>query len=370
MIDGGHDASTTPLEDTGVDAASLVDTNSTLDMGTTSLTDANLAPDMGLAGSWDSCNEAVVFGADGEACSFTGTCHECVLTPSPRIALCMSGRLRVTAAGSGVCTSAPDSGMTTFPDAGPRIDAGAGVDGGACNAFQIATPTTPACPMSVVDCIRGGTDIGTCVSANAACLSCVQTDIQACATQTAGCDDEAGRARCCFQTNCPDASCSATTCATPWNAYTACVQAATMCQPSDACFPVSPTCQALTWPAPTMVSCTAATVTCINAATTDAAFQACLDNDTTTPAGACNGCFFDAEVSCVTDMGLCTSELGNVQCCTDSHCPTGDAACVQTALATGGACATVWNGFNTCWVTAFNGFAAGACADHISICTP
>ncbi len=69
-------------------------------------------------------------------------------------------------------------------------------------------------------------------------------------------------------------------------------------------------------------------------------------------------------------MGSCTSQLGDAQCCLDSHCPGGDATCVNAALATGGACGTVWTSFSACVNTTLDGLAAGACVDHISICTP
>jgi len=257
--------------------------------------------------------------------------------------------------------------MVGFPDSGPRLDAGMGSDGGACNAFAIATPTTPVCPMSVVDCIRAGTSVSTCVSANAACLGCVQQDIQACATQTGGCDDEVGRARCCFDANCPDGSCSTTTCAPQWNAYTACVQATT-CNVSDVCFPVSPTCNPLSWPAPTAVSCTAATHTCVNGAADGTAITACLNADTTAPTGTCNTCFNDAIISCITDQNFCTQELGNVQCCFDATCPTGDATCINNSIATGGACATLWNGFFTCVDNAT--VPPGSCSAAVAVCFP
>jgi hypothetical protein len=281
----------------------------------------------------------------------------------------MAGHLRVTAAGAGACTGMPDTGPVTFPDAGPPPDGGAGVDAGTCGPIQIATPTTAVCPMSVVDCIRAGTAIGTCVSMDSACLGCVQQDIQACATQTGGCDDEAGLARCCFQANCPDGSCSATTCATPWNAYVSCVTS-TSCSASDACFPASPTCPALGWPAPTAVSCTMATRTCVSGAADGTAIQACLDADTTTPTGTCGTCFNDGLISCITDMGTCTSELGQVQCCLDANCPTGDSTCVNNALATGGACKTLWDGFFTCIDDALGAAAAGACTSHVNVCFP
>lgn len=355
LVDSGTDTGTTANDDAGTDAAAAVD--------------ANLAPDMGLSSVWDNCGEAVVFASEGEPCSFTGSCIECVLTPAPRQALCMSGRLRVTAAGTGACATTPDTGMVAFPDSGPRIDAGMGADGGQCNPFQIATPTTAACPMSVVDCIRTGGSISSCVTADATCLGCVQVDIQACATQTGGCDDEAGRARCCFEANCPDGSCSTTTCMPQWNAYVSCVQATT-CTPSDVCFPVPPACPALSWPAPTMVSCTAATATCVDGAADGTAVQACIDADTTTPAGTCNRCFQDGIISCVTDTGACTSELGNTQCCIDTACPTGDSACVETALAAGGTCATIWDGFFTCVNDTIGTLAAGACATNVGTCFP
>ncbi|MFO0686373.1 MAG: hypothetical protein U0234_30195 [Sandaracinus sp.] len=377
--DAGHDAGT-PGNDTGMTGNDTGtpgnDTGMTgNDTGMPGNDAATVGNDTGpMTAIWDVCAEAVVFGQDGEGCSFTGSCLECVLTPSPRTALCMSGgHLRVQAAGAGACATTPDAGTTTFPDTGvaPR-DAGAGADGGQCSPLSIAAPTAPACSQAVVNCIQGGGDLSTCVSAEPACLSCAQQDIQSCATTTGGCDDEAGLALCCFQANCPDQSCTTTTCQTPWNNYVSCV-GATTCSLSDACFPAAPTCPARIWTAPTAVSCTTATLTCINnlpATATGDDVQACLDADTTAPAGTCGTCWSDGLISCVTDAGQCTQELGDVVCCLDNACPAGSAAnCQDMALSTGGACVTLWNGFFDCVGTALNSPSLD-CNSHLGVCFP
>ncbi len=378
----GHDSGTTGNDTgttgndtgtTGDDAGTTGDDAGTTgnDAGTTGNDAATTTPDSGsMTATWDVCAEAVVFGQDGEGCSFTGSCTECVLTPAPRIALCMAGRLRVQPAGAGACGGGHDAGTSAFPDTGvaPR-DAGMGSDSGACSPVSFDPPTAAACSQSVVNCIQGGGNVGTCVSAEPACLSCAQQDIQACATTTGGCDDEAGLALCCFQANCPDQSCTTTTCATPWNNYVSCVQNSP-CALGDVCFPAAPTCPARIWTAPTAVSCTAATLTCVNAATTGAMVTACLDADTTAPAGTCSTCFNDGLISCVTDDNRCTQNLGDVVCCLDNACPAGSpATCQDTALGTGGACATLWNGFFSCVNTEL-GDPALNCDSHLAVCFP
>jgi len=348
--DGGGEGTDTGGTDTGgsgtdtggegTDGGSDTDAGTSMDGGTP-------GPDSGVTVTWDVCREAVVFGVDGEGCSFTGSCVECTLVASPRQAICVSGQLRTAAAGAGACAGGTDAGPVTFPDAGRR-DAG-GVDaGGVCPPFTVAPPTAAACPQSVVDCIAGGGDIGACVSANPACLMCAQQDLQSCYTAN-GCDDEAGRLVCCFEANCPDGSCSATTCAAASNAWTACA-GATTCSLGDVCFPSAPTCPPAAWPAPTTIGCTNATLTCITGASTVAQVQACIDADTaSTPAGAsCGTCINDDILSCSTDTGGCEAQLGLVQCCINTACPTGAAACVNGSIATGGACASRWDTFVTC----------------------
>ena len=70
------------------------------------------------------------------------------------------------------------------------------------------------------------------------------------------------------------------------------------------------------------------------------------------PAGAsCNDCINTDLLSCATTSttpNACDDDLGLVQCCLETACPTGDATCRQTAIDTGGACASDWDDFITC----------------------
>lgn len=348
--DGGVDAPTTL--DAGTDAPSeMVDTGTETDVppGTDTGTEPDapvIGMDSGVVATWNDCREAVVFGSDGEPCSFTGSCVECSLVASPRQVLCMAGRLRVAAAGPGACMGGTDAGVFTFPDA--PVDGG-GVDGGGmCPPLVVPAPTEAACSDATVTCLRDGGDPTMCITADAPCLACVQSDLAACATTAGGCDDEAGAAQCCFNENCPDGSCSATTCMAEWDAYVTCFRAAP-CSIGDVCFPSAPACPPAAWPAPEAPGCTSATLDCILAATTGAELQACIDADTaSTPAGeSCDTCINNDLISCGTSNG-CDDELGFVECCLNVECPAGDATCVNAALATGGACEPDWSTFFDC----------------------
>lgn len=367
-----------PVEtDAGVDSGAELDAGVATDAGgeadAPAPVDAPVGMDGGVTTSWTDCREAVVFGVEGEACSFTGSCVECSLVVSPRQVLCMAGRLRVAAAGPGACGGGTDAGVFTFPDAGPARDAGAGTDaGGICPPLVIPDPMGAVCMASTVDCIRGGGDPGACITADPACLTCAQTEIAACATRS-GCADEAGTANCCFEANCPGGSCAATTCATQWDAYVDCA-AATTCAVTSLCFPSAPACPPAAWPAPGVVGCTMATRTCIEGATTGAALQACIDADTTgvPPAMAgdvCNECINDDLISCATDSATpnaCDDELGLVQCCLEAECPTGDTTCRGAAVGASGACRPDWDTFLTCVDATLT---AGSC-DITTACFP
>jgi hypothetical protein len=347
MSDAGTDGGSSGTDTGGAEDGGGTDGGSSGTDGGTGMDAGMSAPDTGVTVTWDVCREAVVFGIDGEACSFTGSCVECTLVASPRQAICVSGQLRTAAAGAGACAGGTDAGPVTFPDAGRR-DAG-GVDaGGVCPPYMVAPPSGPGCPQSAVDCIAGGGDVGACVSASPACLMCAQQDLQSCYTAN-GCDDEAGNLVCCFEANCPDGSCASTTCATQANAWTACASD-TPCSLGDICFPSAPTCPPAAWRPPTEVGCTSATLTCLTAATTSPQAQACIDADTaSTPAGeSCGRCINDDILSCATDGGGCDDELGLVQCCFTSACPAGDAACVNGSIAAGGACESRWDTFIMC----------------------
>lgn len=314
-----------------------------------------LGMDAGVTTAWSDCREAVVFGAEGDGCSFSGSCVECALVASPRQALCMGGRLRIAAAGPAACATGADAGVFTFPDVGIR-DGGAGVDGGGpCPPLLLPWPAGGVCRQSTVDCIRAGGSPATCINADPTCLDCAQAELTACATQN-GCDDEAGRLSCCFQANCPDGSCAGTICATQWEVFDAC-SSATGCLVTNLCFPSAPACPPAAWPAPTDVSCSAATLTCVEAATTGDALQACLDADTTgTPASpvgeVCTTCVNDELIACATDRSAtanaCDDELGLVECCLNAACPSGTSACRSAGVAAGGACGGEWSSFLTC----------------------
>lgn len=349
---------------TGEDVPSITPDGGTDPDGGTGMDAPVMAPDGGVVATWTDCREAVVFGSDGEPCSFTGSCVECTLLVSPRQALCMAGRLRTAAAGGGACASGTDAGMFTFPDTGSM----GGVDGGGtCPPLVVPDPMGGACQEATAECIREGGSPGECITADAACLACVQQEIASCAT-TNGCDGEAGEAQCCFTENCPDGSCSGTTCSDEWDAYVACVEDAP-CAISDLCFPSAPACPPADWPAPGTPGCTSATLACAMAATTSAQFQACLDADTaSTPAGeSCNGCINDELLSCATMTAGCDDELGLVQCCLNAECPGGEESCVTAAFAPGGACEDDRDDFAAC---ANEAIADEVCGVSPDVCFP
>ena len=102
-------------------------------------------------------------------------------------------------------------------------------------------------------------------------------------------------------------------------------------------------------PAPTGAVCVAATLTCLMGATTQTAQEACIAAD---PAAmACNTCLLQEVASnCTTPAAGCGDEFGLLTCCLQEECPTGDAACINTASM--GACGTQGNAVNACFNTA------------------
>lgn len=361
------DAGTPVSEDAGRDSDPMADAPIvTIDTGDerdaalgmdspTGMEAPELSADGGVVTTWTDCGEAVVFGSEGEACSFTGSCVECLLVVSPRQVLCAAGRLRVAAAGPGACGATTDAGVSIFPDVG-RLDGG--LDDGVCPSLTLPAPTEAVCSDATVACLHDGGDPAMCITADAPCLSCVQAELTACATTTGGCADEAGAAQCCFTENCPDGSCSATVCRAEWEAYMTCYRAAP-CSVGDVCFPSAPACPPAEWPAPAVAGCTTATLDCLIDAPDSAAIQACIAADTSsTPTGeSCAACINDDVFACATNNG-CSDELGLVQCCLNAQCPAGDATCVDAALGTGGACESDWSGFFVC-VTPM--LSSGAC---------
>lgn len=114
------------------------------------------------------------------------------------------------------------------------------------------------------------------------------------------------------------------------------------------------TCPPLTEDPPAGNVCAQSTFTCVMGATTQAAFQACVDADPN--ADACVGCLNQQVISCGSMHG-CDNEWGEVGCCLNTACPTGDATCVNSALNTGGACDATLSTFLSC----VQGLPSGTC---------
>lgn len=101
-------------------------------------------------------------------------------------------------------------------------------------------------------------------------------------------------------------------------------------------------------------ACAQTTLDCIMAATSQAMLQACIDADPNPQ--ACVGCLNQEVISCGSRNG-CDEEWGEVICCLTEACPSADAACINSALGTGGACGTDLNTFLSC----VNGLPTGTC---------
>jgi len=115
-------------------------------------------------------------------------------------------------------------------------------------------------------------------------------------------------------------------------------------------------------PAPTMsMVCAASTLTCLMGATDAASQQACIDADPMPD--ACNGCINQELIASCSSAsgGGCNNEWGEVECCLQAECPSGDAACINSAIGTmaaPGPCAGAFNSFASC---ANSAAMAGAC---------
>lgn len=107
-------------------------------------------------------------------------------------------------------------------------------------------------------------------------------------------------------------------------------------------------CPPVMWPAPMMPdACAATTLTCLMGAMTQDAVQACLDADPN--AMACQTCLQDeAFNTCSTGTGTCADEVGLFECCLQDACPTGDAACINSATTGAGACVSAVNTLVMC----------------------
>ncbi len=295
--------------------------------------DAGVGVDAGPAGAtaaWERCAEAVVFGAEGEPCTFVGSCAECALVTSPRQVVCVGGALRFAEAGPGSCGS-EGSSPPEIADPGPTRD---------CTSLRYPAPTAAACSAAVVSCLDGGGGAA-CVDAEPACEACVRRDLAACTTAH-GCDDEAAALQCCRYDSCAvgDDACAAARCAAEQTRYLDCAND-TSCRLSDVCFPASgPACGPRRWTAPPPDQCAAATRGCLAAARTQAEARACLQAD---PNGDCAACVTTEQAYCATSPALATScgpALGTLECCLEAACPIGasSASCWTDAQGPGGVC--------------------------------
>lgn len=103
-------------------------------------------------------------------------------------------------------------------------------------------------------------------------------------------------------------------------------------------------CDPVVIPLPTEPGCTAEQGDALMMALADgeAAFSAWLDD----PANAgCVDCINEGITACST-MNGCDDEAGNLLCCLEDACPSGDGACVNGA--TMGACSTQNGAFSSC----------------------
>ncbi len=99
------------------------------------------------------------------------------------------------------------------------------------------------------------------------------------------------------------------------------------------------------------MACAASTLTCLMGAGTAMAQQACIMADAN--AANCGACIQqDVFFTCTSPSGGCAQQWGDIQCCAMMACPTADQACIQGALAAGGACATQAMAFDTCTASA------------------
>ena len=187
------------------------------------------------------------------------------------------------------------------------------------------------------------------------CYTCINDSINHCSNQN-GCNDHFAELTCCLETQCPngDESCVqnalAGGCLTEDQALTVCinetVSSSTCTFPDRSCLanPMSACEQPIDYPEAAPAErgqCSANFTTCLSDARSQAEATQCIDNESE----ACRSCMSDQASHCASQAG-CDDELGVLNCCLNTNCANGDAACVRNAYEN--ACASSAMTWNSC----------------------